>query len=75
MMMLEAALGAESKARVSQSKPQTGGKEGAPRKTPGVDIPGAGLTNMIRGLGQELGVGSHVLGQPDSGTPQPGGKM
>ena len=68
MMMLEAAVDTEGKARLSQSKPQTGtGKDGRPRKAQFEGkIPGAGLMSHIKDLAQSMGstaLGLEGLGQ------------
>lgn len=63
MMMLESMLDTESKARQSQSKPQTStGKDGRPRKMQFEGkIPGAGLETPIRELAQSMGAGGSGL--------------
>lgn len=60
MMILEAMLQTESKARVSQSRPQpSGGKEGRPAKAQFEGkIPGAGLSSSIRNFAQSMGANS-----------------
>lgn len=60
MMVFEAMLQTESKARLTQAKPQAGGKgpDGRPRKPtmPEGKLPGAGLTGAIRSMAQQFGV-------------------
>lgn len=74
MMMFEAMLNTESKARLEQSKPRPvgGGKEGKPRRMvqPEGRIPGAGLTSAIRGMAQEAGLNGMGLSGagPESGA-------
>jgi len=71
MMMMEAMLQTEGKARHDQSKPQkTTGKDGRPRTTqPEGKIPGAGLQGPIRELAQSMG--ANGLGLGDMGqTPE-----
>jgi hypothetical protein len=63
MMMMEAMLQTEGKARVGQSAPQkTTGKDGRPRTMQFEGkIPGAGLTGPIRELAQSMGAGGFGL--------------
>jgi hypothetical protein len=61
MMMFESMLNTESKARLSQAKPQSGGKDaktGRPRSPmmPEGKLPGAGLTGAIRSMAQSHGL-------------------
>lgn len=62
MMMLESALNTESKARLAQSKPTPGGKEGRPAKPGTSPLKGAGLMGPIRSLAQSLGANGMGMG-------------
>jgi hypothetical protein len=73
MMMMQAMMDTEGKARIAQSKPQTTtGKDGRPRKAQFEGkIPGAGLMSHIKDLGQSMG--ATALGLEGLGTnPQEG---
>lgn len=67
-MMLQAMMDTEGKARIAQSKPQTGtGKDGRPRKAQFEGkIPGAGLMSHIKDFAQSMGANS--LGLEGLGT-------
>jgi hypothetical protein len=72
MMMLQAMMDTEGKARLAQAKPQTGtGKDGRPRKAQFEGkIPGANLMSPIRDLAQSMGanaLGMEGLGQVPEG--------
>jgi hypothetical protein len=68
MMMLQAMMDVEGKARIAQSKPQTTtGKDGRPRKAQFEGkIPGAGLMSHIKDFAQSMGATS--LGLEGLGT-------
>lgn len=71
MMIFEAMLNTESKARQAQAKPRTGQGEGGGRPRGAQmegKIPGAGLTSSIREMAQSMGANSLGLeGLGDSG--------